>query len=435
MITEIPTAREFHATGVNQLYPAWQIAMQAVEDFERIREYAPDEEGDATTEYWSKSQPALANAFALIQQAMEMALKGRIAEVSPLLLIGRDPKDWPKGVEIREVPFSEFRSVDAADLIKVHNSFCSPPLSKAFQTFWEGVRRDRNQIMHSVRQRNFDPGTLVRTILTAAESLFADVRWTQRLLDMVDDGKYAAYGLNEDTQNVVMMQVDIAVRHLSPAEAKRFFSLIGNRRRYLCPVCYDRADRDWQEDFPFFAQLISRSAKEANLHCIVCDETSQVNRTACINPDCRGNVIFEGGCLICKWEQDSPQSYPSGLTDNSLSRKDEYSLEYSQRGRSAGDRQKFRTDADAVEHARLALAAPYLQDWQAVTVWHERALGVALRSPFRRDDRLIGSWIRKDTSLNWLPNKRVSSFSPDGPLTIDDGDSTTDEEWEDSGFS
>ena len=40
MITEIPTASEFHAAGLNQLYLAWQIAMQAVQDYEEVNSLA-----------------------------------------------------------------------------------------------------------------------------------------------------------------------------------------------------------------------------------------------------------------------------------------------------------------------------------------------------------------------------------------------------------
>jgi hypothetical protein len=165
MITEILTASEFQAAGLNQLYLAWQIAMQVVQDYEEANRLVDDinDEADkesASTDYWAKSQPAFANAFGLIQQAMEMALKGRIASVSPFLLISRDPKDWPKGVDTDAVPFSEFRTLDAADLLKVHNVFFAVPLDEHFRTFWDNVRRDRNKIMHSVSSKSFDPATL-----------------------------------------------------------------------------------------------------------------------------------------------------------------------------------------------------------------------------------------------------------------------------------
>ena len=226
MITEIPTASEFQAAGLNQLYLAWQIAMQAVQDCEDADGFLDEADQTlASIEYWAKSQPALANAFGLIQQAMEMALKGRIALISPFLLISRDPKDWPKGVDAGAVPFSEFRTLDAADLIKVYNTFSIVRLDKHFCMFWDGVRRDRNKIMHSVSPKSFDPATLVRTLMTAAHALFDDVRWPRRLLDMEAEGRYAAYGLGDGTQNVVMRQIDITVRYLTPAENRLFLAL------------------------------------------------------------------------------------------------------------------------------------------------------------------------------------------------------------------
>jgi hypothetical protein len=67
MITEIPTASEFQEAGLNQLYLAWQIAMQAVQDYEEAQQLAyemnEDEAAAAAAAYWSKSQPVLANAF------------------------------------------------------------------------------------------------------------------------------------------------------------------------------------------------------------------------------------------------------------------------------------------------------------------------------------------------------------------------------------
>jgi len=310
MITDIPTPDEFRAAGVNQLYLGWQIAMQAVHQHEQVTDYSDvngEDADNAAAEYWRKSQPALANAFGLIQQAMEMALKGRIAAVSPYLLISRDPKDWPKGVDTQAVPFSEFRTVDAADLIKVHNSFVAPPLDQAFQNFWDGARRDRNKIMHSVAPKSFDPATLVRAILTAAETLFADIRWPERLLAMEEDDAFAAYGMDNGAQNTVIRQIDTAIRHLDAAEARRFFGFDSKRRAYTCPTCYYWANRDWQDDWPALAQFSDRHPGSTHLHCIVCDETSEVERIACTNADCPADVIYQGRCLTCMSLQDDPR--------------------------------------------------------------------------------------------------------------------------------
>jgi hypothetical protein len=405
VITEIPTAEDFQAAGLNQLYLAWQVSMQAVEDYERLVDRAvPDDEAAAGAEYWLKSQPALANAFGLVQQAMEMALKGRIASVSPYLLISRDPKDWPKGVDSHEVPFSEFRTLDAADLVKVHNSFCATPLDTDFRAFWEGVRRDRNKIMHSVSPLSFEPATLLRTILVAAEALFADERWPHRLFAMESEGKYAAYGLDDGTQNVVMGQVDIAIRHLTPAERNRFFGYDSRKRAYLCPRCYDHADHKWQDSFPHLAQLLSRRVGEASLRCSVCDVTSQVERTDCINPACESNVIKDGICLTCIWSQDSPHHFPSGLADPGLESNRHYDFSFERGHESTGDYGRFATDKLAIEHARRAMSASYLSSWEVVAIHcpgsRRRARG--LPTVLGGRGRLLGSWVRRAEDLVWL---------------------------------
>ena len=304
MITEIPTADEFRAAGLNQLYLAWHMAMQVGHDHEEAEElaYHLDEQEAlaAATEYWTKSQPVLANAFGLVQQAMEMALKGRISAISPFLLIARDPKDWPSKVDSHPVPFSEFRTIDAADLVKVHNTFAATPLDSAFRAFWDNVRRDRNKLMHSVSAKTFEPADLIRSILTAAEALFSDLRWPQVLLNMEANGALAAYGISGDYDyNNVMAQVDIAIRTLTPAEIKRFLGYDKKKRGYICPECWHNANHDAQDDWPALAQLHSKSPSETRLHCIVCNETVEVVRADCKQSNCKGNVLHEGTCLTC----------------------------------------------------------------------------------------------------------------------------------------
>lgn len=309
MITEIPSASDFQAAGLNQLYLAWKIAVELVKDYEEAEEYAEHlekcEREKASADYWAKSQPDLANAFGLIQQAMEMALKGRIVAVSPFLLIARDPKDWPKGVETSSVPFSEFRTLDAADLVRVHNAVSATPLDTTFRIFWDDVRRDRNRIMHSVVPKSFDQATLMRAVLTAARTLFAEKRWPQRLLEMEAEGKFAAYEFEDARQNNVMQQIDIAIRYLKPRENRQFFGYESKRRSYLCPACYSLANTDLQDIWPKLAQFSCKLPSERKLHCVVCDQTVEVERVRCREPDCKGDVMYEGTCLTCvRYQED-----------------------------------------------------------------------------------------------------------------------------------
>lgn len=306
MITDIPTAAEFHNAGLNMLYMAWEIAVDLVSDLDQIEDMGGAIEGEEDeAAYWSKAQPALSNAFGLIQQAMEMALKARIASVSPYLLIDRNPKDWPGTPDKKDVPFSEFRTLDAADLVKVHNTFRPDTLSDDFRTFFDEVRRQRNVLMHSVPKQNFAAGTLVGHVLTAAKHLYSERRWPEHCVYMVNQSRFAAVGVGIDsTMNSVLRQVDVAIRSLSPADAKGFFSF-EKRRAYVCPVCWDQADHDYQDSWPRLAQLTEKTATADKLHCVVCAATSPVERAKCLKPTCEGNVIAEGMCLTCLSYQDA----------------------------------------------------------------------------------------------------------------------------------
>jgi hypothetical protein len=271
-----------------------------VGDYEQLFPMGYDEEmlADGLPEYWKQIQPALANAFGLIQQSMEMALKGRIAAVSPYLLISRDPQGWPKGVDTQDLSFSEFRTLDAADLVKVHNTFHAAKLDNEFRTFWDGVRADRNKTMHSVPRKTFDTAMLIRSVLTAAFYLYNDQPWGAHCVQLEANNKFVVLGVSEDERDTVVRQIDIAIRHLKPAEAKRLLGYEAKRRHYMCADCYDSANKDYRHDLPMLAHLTEKSPTADKLYCAACAETQPVIRIACTN--CEGNVLSdEGMCLTC----------------------------------------------------------------------------------------------------------------------------------------
>ncbi len=408
VITEIPSASEFESAGLNQVYLAWQISMQAILDYESAEEYVSFEDREAAAaEYWFKTQPMLANAFSLIQQAMEMALKGRIAKISPYLLISRDPRDWPKGVDTRPTPFSEFRTLDAADLVRVHDSVSEVPLDPAFLPFWDEVRRDRNRIMHSVSSRPFDPATVVRTILKAVRHLFSELPWPTRLQIMQDEGKYAAFGFQDGNHNIVLNQIDIAVRHLTPSENKLHFGFDTRRRAYVCPKCYYLSNRDWQDEWPKLAQFPVKQPRSRTLACFVCDTVTMVERQHCNHFDCEADVLHEGMCLTCLGQQDNPEGFRSPLVDERLDAKHRYSLNARHRGTCAATVElPFCDDEAAREHGRLMLLVPEMVGWDRLTIRH-----VANTNLMLSNGRLLGTWKRQGSELTWAPDFEPSFFA------------------------
>ncbi len=404
MITDIPTPEDFHQAGTNQLFLGWRIAMEATHDFRGLEEAYGLLDEETTRTFWDSSQPALANAFGLVQQGMELALKARIARVSPFLLISRDPRDWPRRVASEDTSFGEFRSLDAADLIKVHNSLISPRLSDEFVQFWDQVRRDRNKILHSIAPKTYDPATIIRTILTAAETLFDDLSWPARLLRAHDSDRNAATGYDEYTFNVVMQEIDDAISFLSTAEAKRFLGFDKSRRSYLCPRCHYASNRDWQDTWPHLAQLRSKAAGETLLACIVCKTSTVVDREACVELGCKGNVISDGMCLTCTGEQSEALLIASDLPDTTLGPEHEYEFSFSEdkARRIATISLRVTNDEDAKAYAKQALEAKHLAEWQNVTVKQHSG---HVMSPEGISERILGNWSRREEQLVWSQNK------------------------------
>jgi hypothetical protein len=211
---------------------------------------------------------------------------------------------------------------------------------------------------------------------------------------MVADGKYAAYGLDDRTHNVVIRQIDIAVRHLTPAQNRLFFGYDVKRRSYVCPNCYYRANRDYQDSWPTLAQFPSKAAGARTLHCVVCDDSVEVERIGCTKSDCQGDVIYDGMCLTCLSSQDNPLLFRSGLADEQLGIEHRYWFVYRRGAVSTGNTQHLLDDEAAKEHARLSMVAPHLTGWETVTVEHH---GI----PGPPGGRLLGTWVRREDGLMW----------------------------------
>jgi hypothetical protein len=303
LITEIPLSSDFMRSSLDIMNLAWSVATEIIIELYDSQEADFDE--DITTEYWKKSQPALGNAFALIQQAQEMALKGKIAEISPFLLIGRDPREWPRRCDQVDIPFSSFRMANAADLIKIYNSVCpsTQRLGEDFREFFDKVRRQRNSIMHlggfgmSIKVEE-----LLTNVLLTNEYLHPGAKWIKRRRDHLENDRFSAVFLSDHVVHVMLREFDIARRLLKPLERWRYLDL-SKARRYHCLYCQNEA-RDFG-DLIALAQLVPG---RLSVKCIICEKSTIVVRKRCISQNCKSNVICadpEWGsiCLLCHHDQ------------------------------------------------------------------------------------------------------------------------------------
>jgi hypothetical protein len=304
MIIDLPTADEFITNGKAFLNLAWETVINLSMGLASYKKYdhinTEDEQKRLEEEYWRHAQHALSVGVALAQQGMEFLLKGQIASVSPYLLIAEEPSKWPSGCDKQDKSFADFKTIDAQELIRLHNTVCPSKLPESFKTEFERLRKLRNTIMHSVEKRvTFSVKDVAVAILEISEWLIGPQSWHSIRKGYFDerDNLFGVYDVNP---GVLLAQETLHVVDnlgLLPSELKRFYGFDPKQRRYTCPDC-----RDSNLYFTAtLAQLRPNTPKSRKVYCLSCQETFKVSRKKCHEKGCKGNVIDEEGdtCLTC----------------------------------------------------------------------------------------------------------------------------------------
>lgn len=289
--------------------------------------------------FWRRSQPTLGNAASLIQQSVELALKGRIAAISPFLLILRpEGRDLPKGIKGGDIPFSSFRSVDAADLLRLHNTVVTPELrlDDKFAGYWDDLRRRRNVIMHSARasgttSRLLTSPELAKDIIRVTLQLHPGKSWYERMVEHGEADKIAAaHDISpEVNRGAALLTLAHMVDVLRPAFVREYLGIDERRRLYECPACLGAVERNIFDDDPFprYARLVAQPDGSAYVSCPICRMESPVIRGKCT--ECKGTVLCvephqNVHRLMCLSRGEdlgdppsgTPRAFPSGMAED-----------------------------------------------------------------------------------------------------------------------
>src|SRR6056297_2142142 len=177
MITDLPTAQDFYDSGKDLLGLAWGSVAQLLLNLDEAEYFGvnPEEVSDA---YWDAARLRLSTALSTVQQGTEFLIKGRIAEISPFLLIVENPSKWPSPYN-GPLKFSQFRTLDAQDLPRVHDTASKETLPADFVEKFGSLREMRNTIMHSVDKNLKVPVVdVLSSILFVHSRLLPPERWT-----------------------------------------------------------------------------------------------------------------------------------------------------------------------------------------------------------------------------------------------------------------
>ena len=307
MIVEIPTSEEFYISGKELLDFAWDTVAELLIDIDGIEDHgvSPHEVEEILEAYWVSAKRSLTTALSITQQGVEFILKGKIVDVSPFLLIAGDPGKWPSPQrDCKDLKYSQFRMIDAQDLIKVHDTVSENPLSEDFRICFKELREKRNSIMHSINKSlKISVLDVIDSILFVHKSLFPNETWGQVRYSFLSNspGSYLNDELAGDSfvSDRVSQELSLVFKLLSLSKIKKYFGVDKNQRSYFCPECYSQSPRETA--FCKLAILTPKGLDSTNIYCPICNDTHKVIREKCSSSDCPGDVIGHEYpvCLTC----------------------------------------------------------------------------------------------------------------------------------------
>lgn len=300
MITNLPSAEDYFLSGKELLNFAWDTTSNLLTEFDQADYYGfnPDEVSD---KYWAAAKRTLTTSLAVVQQGVELLLKGKIADISPYLLIADAPSRWPSPYEGAAIDFATFRTVDAQDLIRIHDTFAATPVKNLFSEKFHSLREQRNLIMHSAgKSITVHVLDVIEAILFMHKELFPMENWPTARRYFLENSPDSELGGGEYATNRVCWETSIVINLLKPAEVLAYLGIDKKQRRYICPNCLGEANTDAGFEFKL-AVLRPKSPKATHLYCPVCNVEHEVERQDCERENCLGNVISKkwGTCLTC----------------------------------------------------------------------------------------------------------------------------------------
>lgn len=308
MLIDIPDSNDFYISAENLINSAWNSLIKLLENHEVFEDLRSDQK--TIDQYWAYAKPDLTSALAMVQNAVEFYLKYKILSISPYLLISLDTRTLPKKSEINDISFSEFRTLDAQDLLKVHNTFSTDRLTDEFKQWFDEMRSMRNKIMHTI-DKNFSvsPSDLARSILTCHEYLVGSNCWIKSRSSYLNRSPEHGINLSEDQSNdsyillAIHREISWITNKLKPSEAKRFFKYNKRLATEQCSACYkiftkcDFFDEKWTDTF--IHTLQAKNDTDNEMECVVCGHIATLSKTRC--EECESYVTDQstGKCARC----------------------------------------------------------------------------------------------------------------------------------------
>jgi hypothetical protein len=329
LIENVPTAAELRTVSLRLYFKAWADITEIVTEWGRYNtlsmpawvlekehfylETGEDSEKNNTVEwheYIEAAQSDLQGIYTLIQQSQEIGLKARICEVSPFLLLKRtDIRPTEAGNSIWD--FTDFPTIDASELVRVHNVFCSTLLSKEFQTHYDEIRRNRNKISHlGIYRQRIDPQLIIDIMQMQYAELYPGRRWMEDRLHFATLHRWADYADSEfNERSALFDELWQLLPGLSDAQFKWLMGHDREQQRLICHACVQDGLPGHDEPYGIDVPTAYRVGELLEARCVICDNTYPMKIGKCPSDDCACELLSadadsDGACMICGNSED-----------------------------------------------------------------------------------------------------------------------------------
>jgi hypothetical protein len=305
MITNVPTASGLNETALKLHYRAWNSLMD-IFSASPGRTHDGGDWAEEHTDYLDSAQEELQAILAIVQQSNELALKARIASVSPYLLL------LSAGVSFStrqgDIDFSNLRTLDAVDLPKAVNSICAETLSQKYLQQYNDLRIQRNQFAHLGSTTAYlAPNRMLSDLVDQYLELWPNGVW---LKDRVHCA-YAGRGTYFDDKNWSPRQSVMAsfvddCQAMTNGQFKRLFGITKSSLKFCCHVCRnDWAIERWGPG-PSETKIAYWERRISRIHCLMCDMKYPITGSSCTQAGCKSRFVSpaaEGSgtelCFMC----------------------------------------------------------------------------------------------------------------------------------------
>jgi hypothetical protein len=276
MIRNLPTAQTLCESSITIYFNAWDALQELIQKFEenyQVELYVKktDEYDEEREDYIERIQPDLKVIANLVQQSNELALKAKIAKVSPYLLLTNIEK---KIGAAKDYDFHEFITLEAMSLIRVSNGVTSCQLSESFTQLYEKYRTLRNQITHLGYSEILSAQLILADLIEFYISLWPDRHWLKDRLAFNSVQAIWHFSHHTCPEAEVLYGWDNDLKSIQAQKFIRLFSVKKKDLSFLCPHCYKAAKHTDYDPPPPKTAKTAYLFKGSKINCLMCQSNS-----------------------------------------------------------------------------------------------------------------------------------------------------------------